>query len=488
MNKNSTTKFSAFISHSFLFGITIILNRVGALILVFSLLQVLSLDDFAVIALGQVVTIFATPIFTFGIFDAVQRMYWEWDESDRAHYIGTLWLFSLGLGLLLFSLLYSSSFWWGAVFFSQAAFLVHLDSVIAITFFSTWATIPLAIIRAKQEVARFAFVLIGMVLSQIIFVSIFVFIMNRGLAGYFYGMLCSAGLWGGYFLYFLITQSKFNFCFHHLKSALAYSFPTVPASILEATSSVIDRFILEKLVSLSSLGSFSLGAQFASLITSFNQILKSSWLPLVYQTVSNENDQNARGMIGSLGTVYVSLMSAVVIVTFALGKMFTSLVGRDQYESVVIFFFGFVIVNYISSLGTALGRGIDISKRMWFANLIPIVMISISTVTMFYFVPEFGVVGALYSCLCSMACKVIAQIVIACRLYHRPIYFGKLFAVIGIMSLSSYLIYSVQIEQIWIELFAVFSVAVAAFVGIFFIGFDRMMRSEIKNLIIYRLF
>ncbi len=414
-------------SNAAVYGAAVLLTRVGGLMLLPLYWQKLDPTDFGIIALTQLVTLVLSPFLGVGLYDAVQRLFHEWPSEERPRYLAALWSISLLFSTAICLWLYFFGQTLFATLTSQVSFSPYIKQSIGIAFASNLSLFPLTLMRIREELLRYATVIIGMFLTQAAAILFYLFQFNWKADGYLAGMLLSSTLWGIYFIIFMLRETRFPWRIFHLLEPLRYSLPTFPSSIMEGVSSIFDRYFLDKHGSLMVIGFYNLGNQFGGAVNSFNQILKASWMPLIFRVIGEREDGPA--ILGRLSLYYVAAMAVPSLAVALLAKDLIELFGNSRFAGVYPFIPWFVLIYYLQSIATAMGRGMDLSKKTIFSPIVPLVGLVTNFVWMYLLVPVFGVWGAVAAFLLTMIMRVGTQIGLSFIFFPRPVYWQALLKV-----------------------------------------------------------
>jgi len=421
-------------SNAGIYGIGIILTRLGGLLLLPIYWQKLDPTDFGIIGLAQIVTIFLSPVLSLGLYDAVQRLFFEWKTEARPHHLAALWVTSVALSLLLCLALQVFGAPLSAVVLSQVPFSPYVEITIWTAFMANLGLFPLTLMRVREELRKFTFVTVGSFVTQAALILVFVYVLEMKALGYLLGVLINGALWSGYYVHFMVREIRLPFRLAHLFEPLRYSLPTVPASVLEGVGSIFDRVFLDKYVALGVIGLYNLGNQFGSALNSFNQIIKSSWVPLIFRVISDRSDGPA--ILGRFSLYYIAAMAVPALAIALLSKELIELFGSERYAGIYPFVPFFVLIYYLQAVGTAMGRGIDLAKKTIYSPIVPLVALVANFTGMWLLIPRYGVWGAIAAFLITTVLRIGTHIGLALYFYPRPIFFWRLMSLFAVVMLT----------------------------------------------------
>ncbi len=407
------------------YGLATLLNQSVNLILIPVLWSTLSPEDFGVIAITQIVNLLLTPIYMFGVSETIQRYYFKWPDESRRHYLGwTLWftfIFTLSLTLLLEILGPQLS----ENFIKQVPFDPIIRYTIWSTFLANFINIPVAISRIKEKILSYNILVNGSFITQIAIIYYLVKFENLGAYGYIKGILISNLIWIIPTLAMSLRDCAFFPDRKYIRIPLQYSGPLCFAGVLEGISNFLDRYFLDKNISLAAIGFYNIARQVSSPINVVNIVAKLFTYPMIHKhhTFKDNTDK----MITRLGLVYAVFMTIPVIALTALAKeVVRALDPSGVYLPIVEYIPYFSIAFYINSLITIHGRGMDLKGSSKWAFLIPLFSASASLAVYAWAIPRYGVYGALFGFVTNYTVKTLITNLQAYHYFPRSYKFDKL--------------------------------------------------------------
>lgn len=445
------------------YGASIGLVRFGWVFLLPFYWQKLSPADYGIIGIAQLLQVVLGPILSIGLHDGIQRFFHDWTDDERPRHIAALWTVSLVLSVLVCGLLDWGGPWLLDKLFNQVPFDPYLRITLWAAFFTNLSVFPLAILRSRERLRAFSLVTIAAFLCQAALTLYFVLGLEMGAEGYLLGILASAILMGVVYVILMLQECRFRFSRQHILQPLAYSLPTVPVAVLDGTASLFDRFFLDKYVSLSQIGLYNLGNQFGSAFNFFNQTLKTSWLPFLYRVVSERQD--GPEILSRYAVYYLALLAVPALAIALLSKELIELIGDPRYYGVYTYIPGFVLIYYIQSIASAMGRGMDLAKKTHLWPLVPVSVIIVSLTGLSILVPRYELWGAIGALILAAFARVIVQVWLSVRYYPRPLRLGPL-AAIWLVGMVFFIVGdALEGVEWWLSVVAKLGL-IAAFIGI----------------------
>jgi O-antigen/teichoic acid export membrane protein len=441
--------FRRFLSNAAVYGASLLITRLGWILLLPVYWTRLTPEDYGIIGIGQLVSAFLGPVLGLGLHDSVQRFYLEWREEERRKHISALWSVSILWSGGICALLLAFGGYVSKHVFVQVAFDPYLVLSIGTAFFANLMLFPLAILRIRERVIGFSLITLGSFITQASITIVLVLVYELGAAGYLAGMFLNAVLWAAAGVALMRQEMLFPFKPRHAFEPLRYGLPLMPVAILDGAAGVFDRYFLDKYVRLSTLGLYNLGNQFGSAFNLFNQMLKSSWLPFLYRVVSERDD--GPSILSRFGVYYLALLVFPALGVALLSRELIALLGDPRFYGVYEFVPPFVLIYYIQSIAAAMGRGMDLAKRTAMWPVVPIVAILTSITALSVLVPKWGVYGALTALGIAACVRVFLQVGISMYYYPRPLLIGTLLKIWAIAFTAFFVGYHSEFSSLWVN-------------------------------------
>lgn len=302
--------------------------------------------DYGVLAIIVIVSTIIEALLSFGLASAIIRFYYQiTDEEERKRFYGAMWTFLIliPLGLLWPLAQYGEVIF--TVLFRQIAFDPYIRAAIWIGFLNVAFTIlPTMLYRAQEKAARYLF--FGLLRSgiKIILIVWFVIIQQDGVVGAVNTYLVSSIVVAVIASLLLMKEVKPNLQWRRLRPAFAYGIPLVPHVLAHWGLNVSDRAILERYVSLQSIGVYAFGYQFG---TTYNMVVTSFNNALVTMFSQAAKSTEMRQMLPTMVTYYVATIVAIGLAAALLVGQFIIWIMPAAYHDAV-FVIPWVILAYLA--------------------------------------------------------------------------------------------------------------------------------------------
>lgn len=414
-------------------------------------------EDYGILAVATMVISVMTIIVSFGLTGAILRFYNQFEDPwERCRFYGVLWLFLILTGGAIILTLTLSGEAFFQVLFKQVPFDPYIRMALWVVFFNAaFATIPPALFRARDQAKRFvAFNLFSFSVTVALTIWLVV-IQKEGAYGSISARLGAAVLVAIVSSIILLKEVKLNLHIPFLKMALIYSLPFVPHLLSQWILSISDRAILERYVSLSELGVYSVGYQMGA---AFLMILAAINYPFLSLYSRAATDVNEYKQIPRLITYYIMIAIFIGLGFLLLVEdVIVLILPSKYYLSGVIaswLIWGFLMMSiYYPSTGTMVmtaGRTRSVPFVTGIAAIINIIL-------NLWLVPFYGVRAAIVSTIIGYIILAVLMFVVSQRV--KPIHYdvGRLLKIVIVFG----------IEVLLGNLFMQFSPIINIIIGLF---------------------
>jgi O-antigen/teichoic acid export membrane protein len=393
-----------------------IIPRVLSFLLLPVLTKYLTTNDYGISSYINTVLTFLYVLTTLSINSFALRTYYKVKtELEKKKLLGNIFLFLSLFGLLMLcveALLFPVLL---RTFSVKVPFYPYFLLGLILNFFDVVSVVPLITYRLNEDAKGFVILTVGRTALQYVFVLLLIVYFKMGLLGSFVGRLiaCVPFL----FIYILVVKKKalFTINFSQIKEGLKFSLPLLPGALSYLVITMFDRIILERYVSLSDLGIYSVAA---TLALTLNIVIQGLYRSFEQKIFKEHNGANYLEQVDKLYRFYVAALYipafAVILFVKEILLFFTS---TEYYEAqaYVIYLVTAVIISGINIFfGTTLiaeGKRKVISYSSFIAAIV-------SFIANVWFIKYFGVLGA---CIAS----IISFLVVFIFYYSKAVMLHK---------------------------------------------------------------
>ncbi len=410
-----------FVSATSTYAFGTLIHRAYTVLLLPVYLAVLTPRDFGILAITEAISVPLTGVLGLCLDRSVTRFYHAWDEAERPLYLGAIWTASLLSAATATSLL----IWLGPFVFpaliSSVPFEPYLLLACLIAALKSQSLLPLMILRVREQARWYVALSTGSSLIGSGFILWFIVVERMGALGVLIGMLASELLWSVVWAGFMWRHTRLlQWSRARLRGVLRYSLPFVPSDLAYSFGHSVDRLVLDKLIPLSELGLYSVGARIARVFLEAIQAAKNSWIPLALRLATDRSAAaipDAPREIAALARAYFAAFAVLGLCLALFAPEFVLFFGGPAFEAAgswtpgfVLAYFGFVY--YFIAL-----PGINISRRSGYVTFVTLLFAGLSFAGAVLLAPALGASGALIAYGCAIYAMAFAAVSISRRLY-----------------------------------------------------------------------
>jgi O-antigen/teichoic acid export membrane protein len=253
---------------------------------------------------------------------------------------------------------------------------------------------------------------------------------KMGVEGVLYSYIISLGVTAiiGFWLLIKSGSVKFIFCTEQLRQMLKFSSPLVFSSAAVFAQNYIDRFMINGVLGLESVGLYGFAFKVASSLTLISMSFQLSLTPLIYQS---HKEEGAPLQIARSLNLYLFLMFAATIgLCMFLPEMFYLFIGTSFYASAYII--PLLCFSVILASLCIFTPGVFVTNKTgWFA-FVNIIGMVINILLNLIFIKYFGINGAAFASVMSLIIVTFIGFYISHKHYPIPYAYGRIGAATAI--------------------------------------------------------
>ena len=383
---------SKFIKDTLIFAIGEILPKILSFILLPVFTKYLLPSDYGIIGYVNAVMSFLPVLVTFSLASFLIRFYFEMNsEFEKRNLFGNVFGVVSVSNIIFFI--------FGLVFFPSIIDFFELDipwdpyfKLAFITFFlEVFAIIPVVRFRVKEQAFYFVLINFSKVFFQYILILILIVFYDYGLLGYYYGSLIP--LIPFVFIYLFLTYKyiNFNFNFNQIKTGLNYTFPLVISVVTFMLLNYSDRFILERYISLSSLGLYNLAYTIAF---SLSIVTMSGYKAIEPEIFKRYNKSGFENFIYKSKSIYFFALYFFALCISIFSKELITILAPETYIDAYKYIPILMISVLMTGQNVIYGGILTAEKKTKIIGKGTVVGTIVNIFLNLLFIPKFGVIGA----------------------------------------------------------------------------------------------
>jgi O-antigen/teichoic acid export membrane protein len=381
-------------------------------------------------------------------------------EEERKKLLGNLSVFIILFNaVLVIILLFFGEYFFSALG-SKIEFYPYLIIAIFTNFFNLFSILPSALFRALEKPLPLTILNISRGIIAFALTLVLVIHFDYTALGVLYANLIVNFIFAFVFMYMIRHHIIWNLNLIQLREALAFSLPLVPGAIAYYLTTISDRILIDKYLSISDLGIYGIAATIALILNIFSFGAYKAFEPYIFKNWGSDQFEGVFLNVRN-SYVYVLLIGALLLSVFA--KEFFFLLTDVQFHGAYIYVPMIIIGVYSSSLSLLYGTIITAKGKTKINSMIVIIGATISVTLNIIFLPKYGLITA--ALVSSFAMTVMLFI---CMWYSKIkiSHYRPLLSFI-IATLSTYiLVYWVNIDNLLLSIALKSVVLLAILVGI----------------------
>jgi O-antigen/teichoic acid export membrane protein len=318
------------------------------------------------------------------------------DEQVQKKFLGTIfiWIFIFATSVVLilfFCRDYVTKFYDSIDFFPY--FLISILTV----YLNLFGNIPRIFLQVKQRAKTF--VVLGLVQFLITNFSILYFVvyLQMKAEGYLLGGLISAALMLPYFLWYTSKIVSLKFDKNIFRAVSKFSLPIFPAIISSQLIDLSDRIFIEKYLTTSDLGLYSLSYSIAGIVLVFTAAFKKAYDPYFYKIANTLKVDEAKEVLKKTNTLYYVVTLLISFSIAIMSKEVIELFFNDKYSSAYRIVPIICIAYAISKVSGLINLSFYQNKNTKLMMYISIASGALNIMLNFLLIPSYGYFGAAYA-------------------------------------------------------------------------------------------
>lgn len=388
----------------------------GLALLLFPLYtRALSPAEYGVLAVTTTTIVVLTLVLGLSLQAAVTRLHFEArDEEDRRRLYGTVLMFLIAVpGLIAIGLELAGEAGLLGVF-DDVPYVPYLRYAVAIAYVSIFLELPVQIYIARQRPVPVLMLTAANGLLIASMTVLLVVILDRGVIGALQAQLIGAGTMALVAIAVTIRMSRLRFSRAWIAAALAFGLPLVPHALGQWALHLSDRVILERMVSGTQLGLYSLGASIGFAASFLAHASGRAFGPVIIKALKEPEE---RSSVPVLATYWLAGLCFACVAFALFSTDVIRLLTTERYHGatrVVPFtVFGFLAFGVY----TIVAQGTFFAMRTRLLPLWTLIAGAANVGLNLLLIPRFGITGSAAATLAAFSLLALLQGVQSQRVY-----------------------------------------------------------------------
>ena len=402
-------------------------------------------NEFGIISYTNTLIGFISVISTLSLNTYLLRKLFEiQNENVRRKLIFSTFMAITIMNILLLLIVYSLGPRSFTKYNVKVPFYPFIHLTLLTNFFDIFSAIPFVLLRVNKKANSFVFLNILKGILTFGTTCVLLIYFKKGIFGYFYSRLIINIFFSFFFITYVIKNSIFKFDFNIVKEGLKFSLPLIPGTISYLIISVFDRIVIEKYVSLSSLGVYSLIQAIAMAMSIIIQGAYKAYEPDVFKKYgTNEYNFFINKLFKILFTILIILSFPLTLYIKEIIQLFT----KPEYQ-VGFYLMPFFLTTVIFTSQNTMLNTLAIAEKKTKISSYSLILGAILSIALnIIFIPHFGIiVPAISSIIAYMCMNIFLYKSISTKLDDFKFYYID----VSLFLLISYLCLN-EISSIWLR-------------------------------------
>lgn len=252
-------------------------------------------------------------------------------ENDKRSFNGTIFWFLICWNIMLFILGVIAVPFIMKVLDAPCGFWPFMFIALGYQFFLSFEIIPMRTYRINGEVKKYFAISVLKAVLQIFAIIVVLKVLHMGLAGRYMAELFIAIIFAIIFIVYMIKNSTNKIDKNIIKRGLKFSLPLVPSDLLQIGSNSMCVIIIEKMLSVTQLGLYSVGLSISTII---NTVTTSMWYAIEPELYLRSESNDLNTFFVKIKRIYLAVTMAVCVVSGLFVQEAIMLVFPGKYAGV----------------------------------------------------------------------------------------------------------------------------------------------------------
>lgn len=309
-----------------------IINGVVPFLLLPIITRYLTPEDYGTVSMFTMITSITTIFIGLSINGAIARQYYEKDSTDISVYIGNCFyiLFISTIVIVVLFVSFSdiisrytripSNWLWAVVLFSFSQFVVN---------------VMLLLLQVQVKPIKYGLIQISQTALNFVLSIFFVVYMGMNWKGRVSAQLLSVFVFS-IIAFIMLSKNnclKFKLNFSYIRNAISFGVPLIPHAFGGLTITMVGRFMITNMVSISETGLYTVGVQIGSVISMLAVSFNNAYVPWLFKNLKNGSYAKKVNIVKLTYVYFVLIILLALFLTIFSPWLLNFFVGKSFFDS-----------------------------------------------------------------------------------------------------------------------------------------------------------
>ena len=400
----------------------------------------LTTADYGIVGIVTALTAFLSIVYTLSLAGSINRFYVEYKRKNK--------ILNALYSTIFITVILNATFWTfvsliGSKLFNYLIPNIDFFPYIFWGIMTVWL-LPIyllyqRILQARQNGKKVAFLNLSYTLINIALTVIFIVVLKQKAEGVIKAQTITALIMAVLIFVIFLRKIKWNFSSKLFKRIIKYSLPLIPHSLAGVSSTMIDRFVINKYLGASEVGIYNIAYQFGNISNVLTSAFNQAYVPWFNEQVK-ENRKDLIKIVALFATIVFSLFSmGISLFSEDILKLFAKEDFLKGAEFIPYLAFAYALNGVYYIFATDLFYDIT-GKGVRKLALITISSALINLVLNIALIPTLGILGAAVAFVVTKLSFAFITGLIAQKKAHAKINIGTLISIVLVFFAATLLI------------------------------------------------
>ena len=406
------------IKHSILYVLSSVFSKAIPFLLLPILTHYLNPTEFGQFSIFQVILAFAIALFGMNIQTNITVNYFRVNKEKLSLFFGNILLILLCNSFLLFVFLLVYGYYSSSIFSISIEYIYFLPLLIL---FTVIVEIYTSLLRSQKKVISFVVVEVLSTVLRFTLVSLLIVYFALGWESFLIGSIITLMLFSIYSIYSLYRQNYIDIKYNKkiIKSILLLSIPLIPHAIGGMVIAMSDRLFIEQIVGIKEVGIYAVGYSFGMIVSLFSDAFVKAWSPWFYEKMNNLNEVS-KSQIVKATYLYMIFILLLSIVIYLISLFLIPFMTSTEYHSATKYVFWIALAYSIQGIYKIFFPYLVHFSKTKYLAITTLLAAILSFIGNYFFINQYGAVGAAYSTILAFIVNSIGVAFIAMKQVKLP--------------------------------------------------------------------